>query len=84
MAKSWPRWLPFLIVLTYLLIVTRLGGFRSDHVVMAGIPLALYYLGPLAWQFFQFSFPFFLTGIVYDSQRFYSDLIRGPIHVSEP
>ena len=28
--------------------------------------------------------PFLLTGILYDSQRFYADYLRGPIHVTEP
>ena len=32
----------------------------------------------------RFLLPLLATGIVYDSQRFYSDYIRGPIHVSEP
>jgi membrane-associated phospholipid phosphatase len=28
--------------------------------------------------------PLIATGIIYDSQRFYSDYIRGPIHIKEP
>src|SRR6185437_1515426 len=46
--------------------------------------LILCYGGRPLGSLLRFFLPLLLTGIVYDSQRFYSDYIRGPIHVSQP
>ncbi len=75
---------PAAVVLAYWLALLALGGFRSDHVAIGGLVLALSYAGPRAKPLFQFLLPILLTGTIYDSQRFYSDYIRGRIHVDEP
>jgi len=63
---------------------TKLGGLRSDHFLTAGIAVSLWYLGPRVRSLFYFLLPLLLVGVVYDSMRYYSDLIRGTIHVREP
>ena len=73
-----------LIVGAYWLALAGLHGFRGDHVTLGGALLVLMYGGPITEALFKFLLPLLLTGIVYDSQRFYEDYIRGPIHVSEP
>jgi len=76
--------LPALCISLYWLTLRTLHGLRGDHILWGGALLFLSYMGPIGRTFLRFALPFFLTLIVYDSQRFYSDLIRGPIHVSEP
>lgn len=75
---------PLLAVLAYWAILDRLGGLRNDLVLCSLLPLLLYYAGPRLRPVLQFLLPLFLTSIVYDSQRYYSDFLRGPIHVREP
>lgn len=92
--RDWPNWwtelslprklLPAVAIALYWLALAALGGFRSDH-FMAGLVLLLSYYGGRTFNSLRrFALPFLLTGILYDSQRFYGDLIRGPIHVKEP
>ena len=61
-----------------------LNGFRGDHWTLGGVPLVLSYAGKRGRGFLKFALPFLLTAIVYDSQRFYSDFLRGAVHVKEP
>lgn len=75
---------PLLTVLAYWAILDRLGGLRSDLMLCSFLPLILYYGGPRLRPVLQFLLPLFLTSILYDSQRYYADYIRGPIHVREP
>lgn len=75
---------PAAIIALYWLAIHSTGQFRGDHFSMGAIILALNYLGPRAEALRPFVMPFLLTGIVYDSMRFYADFIRGPIHVAEP
>ncbi len=63
---------------------THLGGLKSDHFMLTGVAILLWYLGPRLRSIFYFLLPLLLVAIVYDSMRYYSDLIRGTIHVSEP
>jgi inositol phosphorylceramide synthase catalytic subunit len=92
--RDWPAWwtelslvrklVPATAVLLYWLTLAALGGLRTDHVI-AGLVLLLSYYGGRTFDSLRlFVLPFLLTGILYDSQRFYGDLIRGPIHVREP
>jgi membrane-associated phospholipid phosphatase len=91
---EWPRWwrqlnwlqkaFPAVAVLFYWSTLMSLNGLRNDHLNMGYLILFLSYCGKFGRNFLKFALPFFLTGIVYDSQRFYSDYIRGPIHVEEP
>ena len=76
--------LPALSVAIYFLILLALGGVRNDHVGSAGIILVLSYAGRKASRVLLFLLPVYLTGVVYDSQRYYSDFIRGEIKVVWP
>jgi hypothetical protein len=92
--RDWPTWwnglstqqkiLPAAGVMLYWLILMALGGFRGDHVMIGSILLVLSYGGRGARQIRSFAMPFLLTAIIYDSQRFYSDYIRGAVHVTQP
>ena len=92
--KSWLRWwnlltsaeklLPLSLVSIYWLTLFLIHGFRNDHLMIGITILVLSYVGSPGRAFLKFATPFLLTGIVYDSQRFYADYIRGPIHVREP
>ncbi|MEK6704656.1 MAG: phosphatase PAP2 family protein [Bdellovibrionota bacterium] len=75
---------PAILVLIYWSIILSLGGFRSDHLMIGLLILVLWYTGKPLRKLFNFLLPLILTGIIYDSQRFYSDYIRGPVHVAEP
>jgi membrane-associated phospholipid phosphatase len=78
------RFLPLLIAVVYLAIYVSSGFYRSDHANIAGAALVLWYGGPRLRPVFRFLLPALLVAVIYDSMRFYSDLIRGPIHVEEP
>src|SRR4051794_37620923 len=92
--RDWPIWwkelssarklAPGITIILYWLGLVALGGFRKDHALLGSMVLVLYYGGRAAAQFRPFAMPFLLTGIIYDSQRFYADAIRGPIHVTQP
>lgn len=75
---------PAIAVIAYWGILFALKGFRSDHLVMGILLGVLFYGGRKTDAIREFIFPILLTGILYDSMRFYSDYIRGTIHVSEP
>jgi membrane-associated phospholipid phosphatase len=76
--------IPLFAVLGYWAILDHLGGLRPDLLLCSFAPLMLYYGGPRLRPILGFLLPLFLTSIVYDSQRYYSDFLRGPIHVREP
>jgi inositol phosphorylceramide synthase catalytic subunit len=80
----WKKITPTLLALAYWAILFQLNGLRSDLFVSSLLPVVLYYLGPGFHPIFEFTLPLFLTSIIYDSQRYYADYIRGPIHVVEP
>lgn len=80
----WKRIYPAFIFAVYWSILYALGGLRDDIVILTSIVLILYYIGPTAHPLLGFLLPLFLTIFIYDSQRYYADLIRGPIHVREP
>lgn len=75
---------PIFLVLSYWAALFALKGFRGDHLTFGLVILILYYAGPFTQRLFAFVFPYLLVGILYDSQRFYADYLRGPVHVSEP
>ncbi|NDD93212.1 hypothetical protein EBZ37_14175 [bacterium] len=61
------------------------GGLSSDHVLIGLVILMLAYLGVWTSAVFELLTPAFLTVIIYDSMRYYSDLIRSSyIRVTEP
>jgi hypothetical protein len=78
--KLWP----LLLVIVYCAVMLSIGGLRFDLFMSAFVPLILYYVGPFAHPVLEFLLPLFLTSIIYDSQRYFADYIRGPIHVREP
>ncbi len=92
--KEWLGWwqslniakkiVPLFLLLSYGVTLNHLHGLRSDLIVSALMPTILYYLGPRLYPIFQFTLPLFLTSLIYDSQRYYADYLRGPIHVKEP
>ena len=75
---------PAILVALYWVILASLGGFRTDHFAIGALILGLSYSGVWARRILAFLLPVLLTGIVYDSQRFYSSYIRGRIRVVEP
>lgn len=82
--SPWKRIYPVVIFAVYWAILCKLNGLRDDIVILTTIVLILYYSGPRAKPLLGFLMPLFLTIFIYDSQRYYADLIRGPIHVKEP
>src|SRR5690242_4162069 len=94
LGRGWMRWwsqlsllqkiFPAACALTLWGGIALLGGFRSDHLNIGIAILALGYLGPQARKALRFITPLLLTGVVYDTQRYYSDFIRGRIRVEEP
>jgi membrane-associated phospholipid phosphatase len=78
------QWGPVVFVLLYVAVLFGLHGFRQDHFTTCAAIIVLAYGGPWLDSVFRFILPLIATGVVYDSQRFYEDYIRGPIHVSEP
>lgn len=91
---DWPVWWselslarkmgPALFVVAYLTVLFALHGLRQDHINFCCAILALSYLGRPVQPLLRFCLPLLATGIIYDSQRFYGDYLRGPIHISEP
>lgn len=80
----WRRVGPAGFVALYLPALFLLGSIRIDHFGACALLLALCYGGRSTQPALRFMLPLFWTGVVYDSQRFYSDYIRGPVHVAEP
>ncbi len=76
--------LPTVGASSYCLILQAMDGLRGDHLLIGFILVALYYADPFAKRVRHFALPFLLTAMIYDSQRFYSDYIRGTVHVEFP
>ena len=91
---DWPLWWsglspfrkfgPALFVTVYWTILIALHGLKQDHINICLALLALCYGGRILQPLLRFLLPLIATAITYDSQRFYSDYIRGPIHIAEP
>lgn len=92
--NDWPLWwselsffdrtVPIAFVLGYWMTLNYLKGFRSDHLAMGLYILVTSYGGRFARILLRFGAPFLGVGIIYDSQRYYSEYLRGAIHISEP
>src|SRR6266568_530309 len=84
-SRSMPRRLwPPALGLAYLAAVGLLGGLRADHVLVAALGLLDLY-NPKSRLFLKLFFPFVLTGVIFDSMRyFYWQGIAGRVHVAEP
>jgi hypothetical protein len=71
-------------VLIYWLGLWSLQGLRSDHMGIGVLLWGLWAAGRQIRKLFWFLLPILLTGIIYDSQRFYGDYLRGRVRVEEP
>lgn len=90
----WPAWWESLswirkygltaAFVAYWFILHLLGGLRSEHIVFGVTASLLSVAGPAAAVLLRFLLPIMLIGIIYDSMRYYSDYIRGEIHVKFP
>jgi hypothetical protein len=92
--SRWPAWWdslsplrkygPTVFAVLYWLALIALHGLRSDHILVGIAIIVLSLAGPTAGIILKFIFPVLLTGIVYDSMRYYSSYLRGEIHVAFP
>jgi membrane-associated phospholipid phosphatase len=74
-----------LLVAGWWLALRAMGGLNSDHLTLGAAILALAYLGRATESLLKLFLPAILTVIIYDSMRWYSDLIRASyIRVQEP
>ena len=81
---SWSRrYFPVIAVAAYLVVLSLLKALGTDHLLMMALVLVLSYGGKRLEPLLVFMLPFILTLVVYDSQRHYSDLIRGQIHIDD-
>ena len=60
------------------------GELKLDHLTYGGAVLLLAHLGPRGRQVLLFLLPFILTGVIYDSQRYWGPHVRGAPHIAEP
>lgn len=72
------------ILLSYWGILYFLGGLRDDLITVSSLAFLLFIGGEKTQPLYQFLLPLFLTHIIYDTQRYYADLIRATIRVAEP
>jgi membrane-associated phospholipid phosphatase len=78
--RMWPIAIGFL----YIVAIQFLGGLKLDHVFIGCLGLLDAY-NEKTRRFLKYFFPFILTGVVYDSMRyFYWAGVRNHIHVAEP
>ncbi len=84
-SRTMPRRLwPPALGLAYIAAVGMLGGLRGDH-VLVGLLGFLDLYNEKSRLFLKLFFPFMLTGIVFDSMRyFYWQGIAGRVHVAAP
>jgi membrane-associated phospholipid phosphatase len=71
-------------VLFYWALLRHYQAIRAEHLIVGMLTLILFWGGEKLKRWRVLLLPLLLTGMVYDSQRLYSDLLRGRIHVSEP
>jgi len=78
--RAWPP----LLGLAYIAVVAALGGLRADHLIVGSLGLLDLY-NERTRRFLRDFFPFILTGVLYDSMRyFYWPGIAGRVHVEGP
>ncbi len=78
------RWLPLFLGCAYNLLHVCLGAWRSDHALLSGALLVLYYGGPSLRSLLRWLLPLLLMLIVYDLQRYWVGALRGVVRVAEP
>lgn len=57
---------------------------RAEVLVLPALVAATLFFGALGRRLFSVLAPFLLTGLIYDSMRYWADAVRGPIRVWEP
>lgn len=72
------------LVFAYWLLLALLGDLRMDHLLACGFALFLYYWSLGSRRFLFFLAPLILSGIVYDSMRYFGHHLRSTVHVAEP
>jgi membrane-associated phospholipid phosphatase len=78
--RAWPP----LLGLLYIAMVAALGGLTRDHVLL-GLLGFLDLYNEKTRLFLKTFFPFILTGVLFDSMRyFYVPLVDGRVHTAEP
>jgi hypothetical protein len=83
-AKMQRRIWPIALGYSYIALIYLLGGLKADHVLIGSLGLLDAY-NEKSRSFLRYFFPFILTGVVYDSMRyFYWMGIRDHVHVAEP
>ncbi|MDR3606305.1 MAG: phosphatase PAP2 family protein [Oligoflexia bacterium] len=83
-AQMQRRLWPLAIGISYIALVRALGGFRADHMFI-GMLCILDFYNEKTRLFLKCFLPFILTGVVFDSMRyFYWPGIAGHVHVEGP
>lgn len=78
------RWWPPAVGLLYIAVIAALGGLRWDHVMIGSLGLLDLYNSKTR-AFLRTFLPLMLTGVVFDSMRYYYwPGIEGRIHVAGP
>jgi len=68
------------LAVAHLSCIWLLGDVRGEHVAANALLFALAFL-PARWQWLKRSgLAFWLTGVLFDSQRYFIEALRGPIH----
>jgi membrane-associated phospholipid phosphatase len=70
-------------VIYWLALYTFTGSIEKDHLVYGGTILLLYHLGSYGPRILGFLLPFVLTGMIYDSQRFWAHMVRPIPHIAD-
>jgi len=82
--RSTPQKLyPLVLTLLYWFALNYLEGLRTEHLAV-GLLTLLYYGGPRTQSLFRFFLPFTLYLVMYDSQGYYAEWLRGEVRVTEP
>lgn len=76
---------PWILVGLYWVVLATLAGeITASHLMYGGSVLLLAHLGRLGTRALLFLLPFILTGVIYDSQRYWGEAVRGTPHVAGP
>ncbi len=92
--RDWPVWWASLsnlrrygavsFVAAYWAGLAAVGDLRSDHLLIGGVLASLSIGGRTANAVLRFVFPLLLTGILYDSKRYYGHYFRREVYVELP
>lgn len=80
----WKRWIAPTLVVSFWLAFFALGDLKGDYLLSGSAIIFLSFAGPYGRKILFFLLPLILTGLVYESQRYFGEFIRARIRVSEP